>query len=43
MSETKEIATPIEEAVERWQRETLEPALQKHPEMKKRFESVSLE
>jgi len=43
MSETKEIATPIEEAVERWQRETLEPALQKHPEMKKHFESVSLE
>ena len=43
MSETKEIATPIEEAVERWQRETLEPALQKHPEVKKRFESVSLE
>jgi methylmalonyl-CoA mutase N-terminal domain/subunit len=43
MSETEEIATPIEEAVERWQRETLEPALQKHPEMKKRFESVSLE
>ena len=43
MSETKEIATPIEEEVERWQRETLEPALQKHPEVKKRFESVSLE
>jgi methylmalonyl-CoA mutase, N-terminal domain len=43
MSEIKEITTPIEEDVERWQRETLEPALKKHPEMKKRFESVSLE
>ena len=43
MSETKEITTPIEEEVERWQGETLEPALKKHPEMKKRFENVSLE
>lgn len=43
MSEIKEITTPIEEEVERWQRETLEPALKKHPEMEKRFESVSLE
>ena len=43
MSEIKEITTPIEGEVERWQRETLEPALKKHPEMKKRFESVSLE
>jgi methylmalonyl-CoA mutase, N-terminal domain len=43
MSETKEITTPIEEEVERWQSETLEPALKKHPEMKKRFENVSLE
>ena len=43
MSETKEITTPIEEEVERWQGETLEPALKKHPEMKKRFETVSLE
>ena len=43
MSEIKEITTPIEEEIERWQRETLEPALKKHPEMKKRFESVSLE
>jgi methylmalonyl-CoA mutase N-terminal domain/subunit len=43
MSEIKEITTPIAEEVERWQRETLEPALKKHPEMKKRFESVSLE
>src|SRR6266511_2757343 len=43
MSEAKEITTPIEEEVERWQGETLEPALKKHPEMKKRFETVSLE
>src|SRR6266542_547553 len=43
MSEAKEIITPIEEEVERWQGETLEPALKKHPEMKKRFETVSLE
>ncbi len=43
MSETKEITTPIEPEVERWQSETLEPALKKHPEMKKRFENVSLE
>ncbi len=43
MSEIKEITAPIEEEVERWQRETLEPALKKSAEMKKRFESVSLE
>jgi len=43
MSETKEITTPIEAEVERWERETLEPALKKHPEKQKRFESVSLE
>jgi methylmalonyl-CoA mutase N-terminal domain/subunit len=43
MSEIKEITTPIEAEVERWQRETLEPALKKHPEKQKRFESVSLE
>jgi methylmalonyl-CoA mutase N-terminal domain/subunit len=43
MSETKEISTPIEEEVERWEREILEPVLRKHPEIKKRFESISLE
>jgi methylmalonyl-CoA mutase N-terminal domain/subunit len=43
MSETKELSTPIEEEVERWERETLEPVLGKHPEIKKRFETVSLE
>jgi methylmalonyl-CoA mutase N-terminal domain/subunit len=43
MSEAKEITTPAEEAVERWERETLDPVLKQHPEMKKRFETVSLE
>jgi methylmalonyl-CoA mutase N-terminal domain/subunit len=43
MSETKEINTPIEEEVERWETETLGPALRKHPEAKARFETVSLE
>ena len=47
MPETKEITSPVdrdlERDLERWQSETLEPALSKHPETKKRFESVSLE
>jgi len=43
MSDTKEISAPIDESVDRWTTETLEPALRKHPETKKRFESVSLE
>lgn len=43
MPETKEISSPTEEAVKRWERETLQPALANHPEIKKRFESVSLE
>jgi methylmalonyl-CoA mutase N-terminal domain/subunit len=43
MSKTKEINTPIEEEVERWETETLGPALTKHPEAKERFETVSLE
>jgi methylmalonyl-CoA mutase N-terminal domain/subunit len=43
MSKTKEISNPIEEEIERWEAETLEPALKKHPEVKQRFESVSLE
>lgn len=43
MSDTKEIDTPIEEEVERWERETLEPVTSKHPERKNRFETVSLE
>ena len=43
MSKTKEINAPIEAEVERWNVETLEPALRKHPEAKARFETVSLE
>jgi len=43
MSKTKEIASPLEEQVARWENETLEPALAKHPEVKERFETVSLE
>ena len=43
MPEAKEINTPIEEEVERWETETLGPALRKHPEAKTRFETVSLE
>ncbi len=43
MAETKEINSPADEALDRWERETLEPTLKKHPETKKRFESVSLD
>jgi methylmalonyl-CoA mutase, N-terminal domain len=43
MPDTKEIISPIEDGVERWDRETLQPALAQHPEIKKRFESVSLD
>jgi len=43
MSETKEINISTEEEVERWETETLGPALRKHPEAKTRFETVSLE
>ncbi|HEX8492674.1 MAG TPA: methylmalonyl-CoA mutase family protein [Pyrinomonadaceae bacterium] len=43
MPETKEIATPEELAVERWEQETLAPVLKKRPERKHRFENVSLE
>jgi methylmalonyl-CoA mutase, N-terminal domain len=43
MPETKEISSPAEASVERWERETLEPALRKRPERKGRFETVSLE
>ena len=43
MPKTKEINSPIEAEVERWNAETLEPALRKHPEAKERFETVSLE
>lgn len=43
MPDTKEISSETEGAVERWERETLQPALANHPEIKKRFESVSLD
>jgi methylmalonyl-CoA mutase N-terminal domain/subunit len=43
MPETKEIASPEQAAVERWEQETLAPVLSKRPERKRRFETVSLE
>ncbi|HYO63639.1 MAG TPA: methylmalonyl-CoA mutase family protein [Pyrinomonadaceae bacterium] len=44
MPETKELATtPEQAAVERWERETLEPVVRQRPERKERFETVSLE
>jgi methylmalonyl-CoA mutase N-terminal domain/subunit len=43
MPETKEIESPGQAAVERWEQETLAPVLSKRPERKKRFETVSLE
>ena len=43
MPETKEHPSNAEEAVERWENETLGPALTKRPERKKTFQTVSLE
>jgi methylmalonyl-CoA mutase N-terminal domain/subunit len=43
MPETKELNTPADASVERWEQETLEPVLRKRPERKKRFETVSLD
>src|SRR6266403_248410 len=43
MPETRESTSPVEAEVERWERETLAPVLTKHPESRKRFESVSLD
>jgi methylmalonyl-CoA mutase N-terminal domain/subunit len=43
MSEVKEIASVEQAAVERWEEETLAPVLQKRPERKQRFETVSLD
>jgi methylmalonyl-CoA mutase N-terminal domain/subunit len=43
MPETKEINSPADASVERWERETVEPILKKRPERKKRFETVSLD
>ena len=43
MAETKEISSPAETEIERWEDETLNPALEKHPERKNSFQTVSLE
>lgn len=43
MTKIKAVSTPAEEEVERWKTETLDPLLQKHPETKERFDTVSLE
>jgi methylmalonyl-CoA mutase N-terminal domain/subunit len=43
MAEIKDISSPEQAEVERWETETLAPVLQKTPDAKKRFESVSLE
>src|SRR5918998_6974091 len=43
MSEVKELTTPEQAAVERWEQETLEPVLRRMPERKARFETVSLD
>src|SRR6201988_2260479 len=42
MAETKESSSPVELELERWEEETLKPALNKHPERKKSFQTVSL-
>ena len=43
MPETKELNSPAEASVERWERETLEPVLKKRPERRQHFETVSLD
>ena len=43
MAETKEINSAADEAVEQWKEKTLDPALARQAERKKRFETVSLE
>jgi methylmalonyl-CoA mutase N-terminal domain/subunit len=43
MSEVKEITSPEQAAVERWEDETLAPVLQKRPERRQKFETVSLD
>ncbi len=43
MAETKEINSATDEAVEQWEEKTLNPALAKQAERKKRFDTVSLE
>jgi methylmalonyl-CoA mutase, N-terminal domain len=43
MPETKESSSLIASDVDRWEQKTLEPALEKHPERKTNFQTVSLE
>jgi len=43
MHEIKESSSPAEVERERWEQQTLEPALDKHPERKQSFQTVSLE
>ena len=43
MPETKESSSLSTADVDRWEQKTLEPALEKHPERKKSFQTVSLE
>jgi methylmalonyl-CoA mutase N-terminal domain/subunit len=43
MAEIKDISSPEQAEVERWETDTLAPVLQKTPDARKRFESVSLE
>jgi methylmalonyl-CoA mutase N-terminal domain/subunit len=43
MPEIKESSSPAEIEQERWEQETLKPALEKHPERKKTFQTVSLD
>ncbi|MCA1614494.1 MAG: methylmalonyl-CoA mutase family protein, partial [Acidobacteria bacterium] len=43
MSEVKDLATPEQATVERWEQETLGPVLRKLPERKAKFETVSLD
>ena len=42
MPETKESSSPVEVEQERWEEQTLEPALKKTPERKQSFQTVSL-
>jgi methylmalonyl-CoA mutase N-terminal domain/subunit len=43
MSEIKESASPAASAFEEWERDTLRPFIEKHPERKSTFQTVSLE
>src|SRR3982751_5203359 len=43
MPDTKDISSPDQLDVERWETDTLAPVLKKAPESRKRFETVSLE